>query len=296
MQILMTGASGFIGQAWLKVYGGRYDIFSLGRNKSFEGDRFTHIDCDLSNPLSLQQCFESQKLPEKINAFLHLGVSRLHRNFPETALDMFEINVGSFARLMDYVHRVGASQVVLGSTGSVYDGFDEDYITEDRALSPAKYFPASKLAAELLARQYSHSLKLSILRFFTPYGPGQDGRLIQDIAQRIRMQKPVTLPSQGGGMAVCGIFIDDVTQIIETALKDKWQGTLNVAGNDCYDIETLALCLGKILETDVIFKRNSEGPSKRVTPCLKALGEHIDLAGLTSFDEGLRRCFQVSTS
>lgn len=288
--LIMTGGSGFMGQAWLNTHGHQYQVYNIGRSCSYSGPNFTHIACDLSDPVSLKAVLQGNQLPSAVDGFLHLAVSRLHRDFPLSAMDMFEINVGAFARLIDYAHQAGATQVVLGSTGSVYDGLDEDNVSDDRPLSPSKYFPATKLSAELLAAQYSEHLALTVLRFFTPYGPEQTGRLIQDLAARIRSGSAVSLPATGGGMAVCGIYIDDVVKIIEMSLNKSVKGTFNVAGNDRFDIEKLALCIGNIIGIAPVFERDMNRTVRRVTPDLSALGHLIDLKTLRSFEDGLRLC------
>jgi UDP-glucose 4-epimerase len=290
--LIMTGGSGFMGQAWLNRHGHQYKLFNLGRSCHYSGPNFTHIPCDLADPVSVKSVLQGHQLPSALDGFLHLAVSRLHRDFPSSAMDMFEINVGAFARLMDFAHRAGAAQVVLGSTGSVYDGLDEDNVSDDRPLSPTKYFPATKLSAELLAAQYSEHLALTVLRFFTPYGPEQTGRLIQDLAARIRSGSAVSLPATGGGMAVCGIYIDDVVQILEHCLTTDARGTYNVAGHDRFDIETLALCIGRIIGIAPVFERDMSRTVRRVTPDLSSLRKLIDPKRLTAFEDGLRLCLK----
>src|SRR5262249_53125011 len=96
--------------------------------------------------------------------------------------------------------------------------------------------------------------KLSILRLFAPYGPGQAGRLIPELVRRIRQGEAITLPADGKGMRMAPTYVDDICTVIETALVEDWQGIFNVAAPAGLSLREIAELIGKVLERPVQFK------------------------------------------
>ena len=92
MNIVLTGANGFIASNWLARLAPKARVFALGRKAptgARAGVEIVHVPCDLAKPGALAGVIASGALPEKVDDVVHLAVSRLHRTFPETALDLF---------------------------------------------------------------------------------------------------------------------------------------------------------------------------------------------------------------
>lgn len=289
MRILLTGASGFMGQRWLELHGTEHEVFTLGRGDNVLANTKAHIKCDLSKSGDIARAREAGNFPEKIDAVVHLAVSRLHRTFPQTALDLYEVNVASTAHLLDYAREAGAKQFVLGSSGSVYNGVAEGELKESRDLTPQLYFPASKLAPEILANQYREYFNIATIRFFTPYGPGQTQRLIPDLVSRVREGRAVTLPATGGGITLSALYLDDCVMVVNKALTQGWNTTTNAASPEIMNIEEIANTIAKVLGTKAIIERNSSAPGYALAPDLAHFGTLVDLSKLVNFEAGLSR-------
>jgi UDP-glucose 4-epimerase len=294
MKIIITGATGFMGKAWLRANGSQHEIISIGRSAPEGVDVTDHVTCDLSQPGALANLVAQGRLPEQADAVLHLAVSRLHRTFPATAGDLFEVNVAATAALLDYAQKAKVSQFVLGSSGSVYDGCDVGALTESRPLMPKRFFPASKLAAELLAIEYRSYFKIATLRYFTPYGPGQSDRLVPDLIARVREGRALTIPEIGGGISLTTLYLDDCVTIANTALNDGWNETVNAASPEVVTIAELGERIGRIVKRAPIFERKGQAPSYSLTPDLTRLGELLDLNALTGLDQGLTATIAAS--
>jgi nucleoside-diphosphate-sugar epimerase len=296
MKVLLTGASGFMGSAWLERFGADHEVISIGRLPPTHASVDGHVACNLAKPGELSTLATSGALPAQIDAVVHLAVSRLHRNFPETAGDLFEVNVASAAALLDYAHKAGANRFLMGSTGSVYDGCTDGALVEDRPLTPKRFFPASKLAAEILAIEYRSLFPIATLRFFTPYGPGQADRLLPDLIARVDEGRALTLPEHGNGMSMTTIYVDDCVMIANKALNEAWYQTVNVASQEVVTIAELGLKIGAIMGKELIFERKGPPPSYQLTPNLERLGQLIDLKQLTTVDAGLRKIIEARQS
>jgi UDP-glucose 4-epimerase len=285
MRVVMTGANGFIGRALTASLGRDVEVISLGRQPSAAN----HASVDLAAPGALAAAIAAGALPQAVDAVVHLAVSRLHRTFPATALDLFEVNVAATAHLLDYAHKAGAKHFVLGSTGSVYDGLTHTPLREADVASPRRYFPASKYAAEMLTREYDSAFSVAILRYFTPYGPGQDDRLIPGLIQRIKADQSVTLPQTGDGLAFAAIYLDDAVEIVRRALLEQWRGVFNAASPDVMTIRSAAEAIAEALGKTAQFERAASAPSYALIPDCSALQAKLGDWRFTPFAEGMRR-------
>lgn len=113
--ILVTGANGLLGRAMLSRLGHSRRVYALVREAPEHPlpGNITMIVHDLRNS-------EAPPLPEIPETILHMAQSPLYRDFPEGALDVFEINVGSTQRLLDWASRHGVKRFIYASSGGVY--------------------------------------------------------------------------------------------------------------------------------------------------------------------------------
>lgn len=224
--ILITGATGFVGQAVIQQLDGRAVVHRIIRDASKAGPN--DVVHDLSEPLNINT------LPKVIDAVFHMAQSPNYRNFPDCAPEVFGINVRAMAELLDYAAQVGASSFVHCSTGSVYEPY-VGTLTEDRVLAPSSINGATKLAAEALSLSYESLFSVSRLRLFMPYGPGQTDKLLPDVINRVLNGRAVNL--QGGtGPVLAPVHVKDAATIIIRAHFENWSGTFNVASTESFSL------------------------------------------------------------
>src|SRR5689334_15070201 len=140
MTILVTGATGFLGQAILPLLAQRDDVVALQRpgSEAPDGNGVRWIAQDLTAPLT-------GDLPDRIDAVFHLAQSRRYREFPDGAVDVMEVNTMATTRLLDYCRRAGGETFVYASSGAV-NGAGPKPISEDDAPAPPNLYGVSKLA------------------------------------------------------------------------------------------------------------------------------------------------------
>lgn len=289
MRILLTGASGFIGQALLNRYGASHEITVLGRSAGRTGAPHRLVACDLNDPAAVQGALAGLRDQAPFDAIVHMAVSRLHRTFPETALDLFNVNTVSTAYLMDFAWATGAGHVVLGSTGSVYNVPDGVNASEDAYTRPKSYFAASKLAADSFAEQYRPLLPVSILRFFVPYGLGLEDRMLSNLAANILAGKPVLVPQEGPALTFAPLYCDDAIRTIETCLAEVWNETVNVATDEALPLDAAARVMGAHLGVEVAVETSPGASPYYLVPDISRLKARMDVAGFTRFEAGSRK-------
>jgi nucleoside-diphosphate-sugar epimerase len=145
-----------------------------------------------------------------------------------------QTNADGTLNLLEECVRGGVKKFVLASTSSLYGGnhpqpYGETLSTE-RPLSP---YAASKKAAEVMCYTYHylHGIDVSILRYFTVYGPaGRPDMSLFRFVQWISEGKPVTIFGDGS-QSRDFTFVDDVARGTIAALRPLGYEIINL-GSD----------------------------------------------------------------
>jgi UDP-glucose 4-epimerase len=237
MTLLLTGATGFLGQALLPVLAQRDEVVALHRPgvQPPTPERVRWVAQDLTAPLS-------DELPEHIDAVLHLAQSRRYREFPDGAVDVIGINTMATTRLLDYCHRAGGKTFVFASTGAV-SGAGPNHIHEDDTPAPSNLYAISKHAGEQIVEQYRSLLAAHSLRYFFIYGPGQEGMMMPGIIGRVEHGQDVQLAGQDG-ISINPVYVDDAARATAAALDLDDSATINIAGPQTLTIRQIADLVG----------------------------------------------------
>jgi nucleoside-diphosphate-sugar epimerase len=282
MRVLVTGATGFVGSHLIPaLVADGHDVFAAVRSaeRLEAGPGITPVECDLAGQV------EARSLPE-VEAIVHLAQANVR--FPDGAAELYRVNTASTQALLDHGRRVGASRFVLTSSGSVY-GFGPRPFAESDPVSPHDFYALTKIHSEQLVAAYRDEFATtSVLRLFAPYGPGQTGRLIPSLAQRVRQGNAVTL-NGGGQPRMNPIYIDDLVAVLLASLGRDGHETVNVGGDEAVGVGEIAAVLAGAIGTEARFEEGEpEGPGDLVGDTT-LLHELYAPASLVPLEEGLRR-------
>lgn len=249
-RLLVTGASGLLGARFVALAASQgHEVYAVGRSAPEPPQpNVRPIAMDLACPL------DRSALPPQIDAVLHLAQSRRFREFPDGAGDVFAVNVARTAELLDYAHGAGATHFVLASTGGVYAPSAEP-LTEDSALATKPgFYPASKLAAELLAHPYAGLMTVAILRFFFIYGAGQGSDMLMPrLVASVREGRPIQLQGDDG-LSLNPVHVDDAAAAVLAATQMEEGATVNVAGPSTVTLREIAGLIGAELGVEPRFE------------------------------------------
>ena len=283
MKILVTGSAGFIGRHLISRLNYGNEIFAVVRDtrQPVLTDSARIIVMDLACTL------DASALPAEIDIIIHLAQG--NAPFPEGANELMAVNTSATQQLLDYGRRGGARQFILASTGDVY-GPHSGLSKETDMIAPPSYYAITKYASELLVQSYSSHLLPCVLRFFHPYGPGQSGRLIPKLAERIRQQEAVRL-HKDDRPGVTPIYIDDVTHAIHRAIDCASSGTINIAGERALNMRELAEEIGRAIERQPVFEETGEEAGDLMGDN-NLMKEVLGSWNMVSVGEGLVRTFK----
>jgi len=209
----------------------------LSRLQSREGFRFHRLD--ITDRAALERLFEadaSTDAPCSVEAVPYSAIVNLAaragvRASVENPWVYYQANCDGTLNLLELARRFDVRKFVLASTSSIYGAHNAVPYREDadtnRPLSP---YAASKKAAETLAYTYHylHGMDVSILRYFTVYGPaGRPDMSIFRFVRRIAEGEAITVYGDGNQERDF-TYVDDVARGTLSALKPLGYEVINL--------------------------------------------------------------------
>lgn len=258
--VLLTGATGLVGGALLGSLTDEYEVHAIVRKAPIGPSSIHWIEHDLSSSGLPDQ------MPAHVDTVVHLAQSLRFRDFPEAARDIFEVNVASTARLLEWGSRCGLRRFVYASSGGIYGHGDSDFREDDAVRSPTSlgYYLASKHSAELLVEAYGSQFIIIILRFFFVYGPEQRrSMLIPRLIHTVRAGKPISLQGSDG-IRINPIYVGDAAASVKASLSLEDNARINVAGPEVLNMREIATVIGERVGREPTFSVNDADPAHLV--------------------------------
>ncbi len=289
MNILVTGATGFVG-AWLvRRLMTEHEVFCVARNSGMlpRDARVQVIHQDLTVPL------DHARLPGTMDVIVHLAQSRQFRNFPDRALDIFRVNTDSTLQLLEYGRRARIKTFVLASSGGVC-GYQSRPILETDPPAIINFYLASKYSAECLVKAYADYFSTVTLRYFFVYGEGQRNMFMPSLVERVLQGTPVVVAGKTG-VSMNPVHVADAVEATARAIQIEGQETINVAGSEVTTVFDLAELIGRLTGKKPVYQFEPEKGPMAMVANIEKMKLKLGVVPKVSLQEGLGQLIRDMT-
>jgi UDP-glucuronate 4-epimerase len=324
LNILVTGAAGFIGSALALRLAERGDSVTgidnlndyyevsikearLARLRRLPNFSFHKLD--ITDRDALRALFASGRF----DAVGHLAASAGVRHSVDHPEDFVDNNLVGFGNMLEGARHSRVGHLVFASTSSVYGANTRvPFSEQDNVDHPVSMYAATKKANELMAHCYAHlyGLPCTGLRFFTVYGPwGRPDMALFKFTALILKGEPIPVYN-GGDMVRDFTYVDDIVEGIvrvidrPAAPDPSWSGdqpnpatsaapyrVFNIGNgrpvNLMRYIEVLEQCLGRKAVIEMLPMQL--GDVQKTTADVRALEAAAGFRPRTTVEEGIAK-------
>ncbi len=254
-------------------------------------DGFSFFQFDIADRTDIQKL---DSLDLQIDAVINLAARAGVRASVENPWVYVDTNVTGTLNLLEFCQRAGVKKFILASTSSVY-GADAPLPTPETASSayPLQAYSASKKGAEALthAYHYLYGIDVTVVRFFTVYGPaGRPDMSIFRFIRWIMEGEPILL--NGDGTQSRGFtYIDDIARGVIQALKPVGYEIVNLGGHENITMNELIRLIERKIGKKAIVKNLpfAKADMKANLADVSKAGHLLGWEPSVGLDEGLAR-------
>lgn len=254
-KVLITGATGLIGNELLSSLINDYECWVVGRHAPLM-KKIHFIEQDLGKQLEL--C----NFPEQIDYIIHLAQSDSHSDSENNREEIFDVNVCGMMQLLEYGVKAKIKKFLFASSGGVYGQLkraasEGEMLTVNKTLN---FYQNTKLSMEILAGNYQTYYDIVTFRFFFVYGTGQkDNMLFSRLIASIKEKKPICIGALND-IKMNPIYKTDAAQCVYKALQNiQGNQIFNIAGKEVVTLGDIVRKLAQKMGTDVEVNYEDKG-------------------------------------
>ena len=305
--VLITGGAGFIGshlvdrllaeKGWRITVVDNFDPYYDRRIK--EANIAAHIGAPGYRLIEADLCdadLEERLGPDPIDLIVHIAAKAGVRPSIADPLAYHRVNVTGTLRLLELARHRKIPRFVLASSSSVYgENLNVPWKEDEHGLVPISPYAASKLAAEQFARVYAqlHGMHVTVLRFFTVFGPRQRPDLaIHQFFRKVEAGVPIQQFGDGSTRRDY-TYIDDIIAGVRAAMertKGSSYETYNLGNSGTVKLSELIAAVEHELGIKAIVEVKPEQPGDvpQTFADVSRAGRDLGFAPSTPLAEGLK--------
>ena len=307
MNILITGAAGFIGSSLAdRLLAEGHKVINVDNFNDYYDVKikWRNISANISNPdyrlycLNIETKAELSKVfrNEKIDLVIHLAGRAGVRPSIQNPESYVSTNILGTVHILELMKDSGVKKLIFASSSSVYGNSSAEIFSEDlKVVEPISQYAATKSSDEQFIYTYTrlYGIQAVCLRFFTVYGPRQRPDLaISKFTRLILKGEPVPMYGDGTTMRDYTYIDDIVSGIMGAVAYDRTPYEIvNLGGGEPITlkrmIETIEAELGR---TAIITRLPMQPGDVNKTVCDYSKAQALwGYKPRTAFKEGIHR-------
>lgn len=290
MNILITGASGFVGKTLLRKIASN-SLFSNAKIVLLTGEKIDGYTCILHKNYTFEKSDFAKAGVDKIDVVIHLGsaVPRTRDDYRIENGYKFMTNVRNTVHLYENLPNIPEKFVFISSI-DVYKN-DGEVISEQTPLTSETLYAASKIMCEqyLTEKAKADGFVLQILRFGQIYGIGEEvySKIVSSFVRQIENGRQIKIFGDGKEFR-SQLLVDDCCDCVLKAVSfNESKGPVNLVSDQAVRIKDLVMTIYQIAgkTPDVVFGDAPAGRSNRFDNTkMKTLFKMTE----TPLEEGIR--------
>lgn len=290
MNILITGASGFVGKTLLRKIASN-SLFSNAKIVLLTGEKIDGYTCILHKNYTFEKSDFAKAGVDKIDVVIHLGsaVPRTRDDYRIENGYKFMTNVRNTVHLYENLPNIPEKFVFISSI-DVYKN-DGEVISEQTPLTSDTLYAASKIMCEqyLTEKAKADGFVLQILRFGQIYGIGEEvySKIVSSFVRQIETGRQIKIFGDGKEFR-SQLLVDDCCDCVLKAVSfNESKGPVNLVSDQAVRIKDLVMTIYQIAgkTPDVVFGDAPAGRSNRFDNTkMKTLFKMTE----TPLEEGIR--------
>ena len=290
MNILITGASGFVGKTLLRKIASN-SLFSNAKIVLLTGEKIDGYTCILHKNYTFEKSDFAKAGVDKIDIVIHLGsaVPRTRDDYRIENGYKFMTNVRNTVHLYENLPNIPEKFVFISSI-DVYKN-DGEVISEQTPLTSDTLYAASKIMCEqyLTKKAKTDGFVLQILRFGQIYGIGEEvySKIVSSFVRQIENGRQIKIFGDGKEFR-SQLLVDDCCDCVLKAVSfNESKGPVNLVSDQAVRIKDLVMTIYQIAgkTPDVVFGDAPAGRSNRFDNTkMKTLFKMTE----TPLEEGIR--------
>lgn len=285
--ILITGGSGFVGsQVAMEFYEAGHTVTIVDRVYKKHG-----VKCDMILS-DYRDFFVKNKIP--YDTVIHLAAEHQVEQSVTEPAKYYTNNVVKMKEMLDCVVELGVKNILFSSSGSVYGNQSSKPLTEDMLYETGHSYASTKIAGEMLIKDYATAYGLNYVNFRYFNAAGADPKcrfgytqrpathVIPILCNKILNKQTFTIfgndyPTPDGTCVRDYVSVADLATAHRLALDFLDAGnkteTFNIGGGVGTSVKQLVDCAARVVGVDPIIEyanRRTGDPAALVADISKA--------------------------